>query len=269
MNLFGNALTKPARMSDANLSGMIPKHKRSLMFYILGAVITTIAWYLLTLDPPSLRAFGPIGTLRALPSLFNNPRFWAGLLQTMERLVGGLGLAAVIGIPVGLAVGYLTWCAQATYLPFQILRMVSPLSWAPVAIILFGVGSGPVYFLITIAAIWPMILNTAAGVRAAEPRWLDAARCLGARDYQVLRYVLIRASLPHILVGLQLALGVAWIVVVPAEMLGVASGLGYMILDFRDVNDYSSIMALILVIGGLGLLLDWPVRAAVRWAHWH
>jgi NitT/TauT family transport system permease protein len=178
-------------------------------------------------------------------------------------------MAALVGVPVGLAIGYFSWCNELTYVPFQVLRMISPLSWTPVAIILLGVGSAPVYFLVAIAAVWPIILNTAAGVRAAEPGWLDAARCLGAGDSQLLRFVLIRAALPHIITGLQLATGVAWIVLVPAEMLGVASGLGYMILDFRDVNDYSSIMALILVIGALGLLLDWPYRLAGRWARWH
>lgn len=238
-------------------------------FMAIGVVMTLLLWHLVTRSSDSmLHAFGVSETLGAGRRLLANQRFWEGLLASLKRLGGGLAIAAGFGIPVGLLVGFFRAGHEMTYVPFQFLRMISPLSWTPVAIILLGIGSGPVYFLVAIAAVWPIILNTAAGVNAAEPRWIEAARCLGAGDFQILRYVLGRASLPHILVGLQLALGVAWIVLVPAEMLGVASGLGYMILDFRDVNDYSSIMALIIAIGFVGLALDLPHRLAVRWASW-
>lgn len=242
----------------------------ALLYYTGGAVIAGMVWFFVTASPEArLHEFRPTSTFKALGELLVNPRFWVGLTQTLKRLAGGIVMAALIGIPSGLLTGYFGRGNQLTYIPFQVLRMISPLSWMPVAIILFGLGSSPVYFLVAIAAVWPIILNTAAGVRAAEPQWLEAARCLGAGDYAVLRFVLARAALPHILVGLQLALGVAWIVIVPAEMLGVASGLGYMILDFRDVSDYASVMALIILIGFLGLALDWPTRIAVRRASWH
>ncbi|HEY2322044.1 MAG TPA: ABC transporter permease subunit [Thermoanaerobaculia bacterium] len=231
-----------------------------------GAVIALFGWYVVTRTLDVLRGFGPIETFTNLPRLLIQNRFWISLLLSLERLLGGLALAALIGIPLGIAIGHFRWFADASYVPFQVIRMVSPLSWAPVAIIVFGIGSAPVYFLIAIAAVWPIALNTAAGIRSAEPRWIDAARCLGADQIDLLRFVILRAALPNILTGIQLALGVAWIVLVPAEMLGVASGLGYLILDFRDVNDYASIMSLIVVIGGLGLLVDWPTRRAVRWA---
>jgi NitT/TauT family transport system permease protein len=260
-------------MTQVALMGRLPIRRqrsigaaRQFLPHVVGAVTALACWYLLTRSLGMLRAFGPAETFSALPRLLAHGRFWVSLFQSLERLLGGLALAAVIGIPVGIAVGYLRWFAGASYVPFQVIRMVSPLSWAPVAIILFGVGSAPVYFLITIAALWPIVLNTAAGVRSAEPQWIDAAKCLGAGRLDILRFVILRAALPNILTGIQLALGVGWIVLVPAEMLGVASGLGYLILDFRDVNDYASIMSLIVVIGGLGLLIDWPTRVAVRWA---
>lgn len=246
-----------------------PYWSRSRVF-LLGVALSALAWHVFTRHPgSSLRAFGLAETLEAAARLLHSGRFWAGLVESLKRLAGGLALAAAVGIPLGLLVGYSRRSHELTYVPFQILRMISPLSWTPVAIILLGIGSGPVYFLVAIAAVWPIILNTAAGVKAAEPQWLEAARCMGAGDLALLRYVLTRAALPHILVGLQLAMGVAWIVLVPAEMLGVASGLGYMILDFRDVNDYPSIMALIITIGFVGLALDLPARLAVRWVSWH
>jgi len=231
------------------------------VFYILGCLTAVLIWWLVSKDPQSLLyRFNPADTCKALLILLVSHQFWQGLLETMSRLGIGIGIAAVVGIPIGLITGYFARAQEFTYIPFQFLRMISPLSWTPIAIILLGIGSAPVYFLVGIAAVWPIILNTAAGVRAAEKQWLEVGRCLGANDWQTICFILIRATMPSILVGIQLALGIAWVVIVPAEMLGVASGLGYMILDFRDVNDYASIMALILVIGILGLCLDLPLR---------
>ncbi len=201
--------------------------------------------------------------------LVDNSRYWKGILETMTRLLFGLLIAVIIGIPFGLLIGYFIIAHQLTYISFQFLRMISPLSWTPVAIILFGIGSGPVYFLIAIAAVWPVIINTAAGVKGANKQWVEIARCLGANDFTVIKNVLIKAALPSVLTGIQLALGVAWIVLVPAEMLGVSSGLGYMILDFRDVNDYGAIMAIIITIGFLGLATDLPLRWALRTVSWN
>lgn len=237
----------------------------AVFFYITGCMVALFLWWLVSQSADSpLHRFNLISTARSLAALLANIRFWQSLAETLARLFLGLFIAAFLGIPIGLITGYFARARQATYVPFQFLRMISPLSWTPVAIILFGIGSGPVYFLVAIAAIWPIVINTAAGVRVADKQWTEVARCLGARHWQVIRFVLMRATLPHILVGLQMALGVAWIVIVPAEMLGVSSGLGYMILDFRDVNDYASIMALILVIGTIGLCLDLPLRSLTK-----
>ena len=227
-------------------------------------------WWFFTKSPDSnLYRFHPHATFEALRDLVFNVRYWQGISETMIRLIGGLSIAILIGIPVGLLIGYFIIAHQLTYISFQFLRMISPLSWTPVAIILFGIGSGPVYFLVAIAAVWPVIINTAAGVRTANKQWIEVAQCLGANDWGVIRNILVRASLPSVLTGIQLALGVAWIVLVPAEMLGVSSGLGYMILDFRDVNDYGSIMGIIITIGVLGLASDLPLRAALKAVSWN
>lgn len=237
------------------------KNLNQVILYALGCLVALFLWWLVSKDAQApLHRFNPLDTYRALIALLANHRFWLSLMETMQRLVIGISIAAFIGIPIGLVTGYFNAASNISYVPFQFLRMISPLSWTPVAIILLGIGSGPVYFLVSIAAIWPIIINTAAGVKAAEKQWIEVAKCLGAGDWQTIRFILIRATLPSIIVGLQLALGIAWVVIVPAEMLGVASGLGYMILDFRDVNDYASIMALILIIGLLGLCLDLPLR---------
>jgi NitT/TauT family transport system permease protein len=133
---------------------------------------------------------------------------------------------------------------------------------------LVGVGAASVYFLVSIAAIGTIVINTAHGVEKVDQIWVKVAQTLGGTGLSIVRRVLIPAIMPDILTGIRLALGVAWIVIVPAEMLGVASGLGYSILNYRDVTDYSSLMAIILVIGMLGYLSDVLLRLVQRKFAW-
>lgn len=150
----------------------------------------------------------------------------------------------------------------STSLSFQFLRMISPLSWMPIAVMIWGVGDAPIYFLLSFAGIWPIALNTAAGVRALDPRWLMLARSFSATPAELLWRVVLPGILGHVLTGVRLAIGVLWIVLVPCEMLGVSAGLGYFILDTRDRLAYSELMAMILLIGVFGYLLD----SLAQWA---
>jgi NitT/TauT family transport system permease protein len=138
--------------------------------------------------------------------------------------------------------------------------MTSPLAWMPIAIIIFGVGNKPIYFLITVAAVWPIIINTAHGVRNVNVIWIKVVRMLGGHDWEVLRRAVIPAIIPDVLTGLRISLGISWIILVPAEMLGVPSGLGYYILDTRDRFNYGEMTAVILVIGFLGFISDTLLR---------
>jgi NitT/TauT family transport system permease protein len=160
------------------------------------------------------------------------------------------------GVPIGLAIGASRAVESGTSGAFQFLRMISPLSWMPIAVMVFGIGDAPIYFLLGFAAVWPVILNTAAGVRQLDPRWLALARSLSATRGEMLLRVVIPGTLSHILTGVRLAIGIIWIILVPAEMLGVSSGLGYFILDTRDRLAYSELMAVIVLIGILGFVLD-------------
>jgi NitT/TauT family transport system permease protein len=134
----------------------------------------------------------------------------------------------------------------------------------PLAVMIFGLGDRPIYFLLTFAAVWPILLNTAEGVRRLRPSWLSLAASLSATRWEALRYVVIPGVLSHILTGLRLAIGIVWIVLVPCEMLGVSAGLGYFILDTRDRLAYSELTATVLVIGMLGFLLDAAARGLHR-----
>ncbi len=189
-------------------------------------------------------------------------------LTSLKRVLVSLALALVLGIPIGLAIGISRALENSTSSAFQFLRMISPLSWMPIAVMVFGIGDGPIYFLLTFAAIWPIILNTAAGVRHLDPKWLMLARSLSATRREMLFKIVLPGILGQILTGLRLAIGIIWIVLVPCEMLGVSSGLGYFILDTRDRLAYSELMAVIVLIGALGFALDGLAQKLCRrWSH--
>lgn len=231
---------------------------------VIGFLVILLFWQLLTsglvADSTIVTAFQPRNAFRELVGFFVSGVIYSHILASLERIVLGLALAVAIGVPIGVVIGHYRTAERASSLAFQFIRMISPLSWMPIAIIAFGVGNNPVIFLIAIAAIWPMIINTAHGVSSLDQRWIRAARTLGANEWKLVRMVILPAVVPDMLTGLRLAVGLAWVVLVPAEMLGVSDGLGYYILDTRDRFNYGELMAVILIIGVIGYALDQLIR---------
>ncbi|WP_315128939.1 ABC transporter permease [Comamonas antarctica] len=211
-------------------------------------------------------AFAPTAGFAALGRLLAEGALWEHILLSLQRIGISLLLALLIAVPVGIWVGLSPLFAKLTGTLFQFLRMVSPLSWMPLAVMALGVGEAPVVFLLTFAAVWPILLNTAAGVAALDRSWLQLAHSLSATRSEIVRHIVLPGIVTHVLTGFRLALGIAWIVLVPAEMLGVSAGMGYFILDTRDRLAYDELMAGIVVIGCLGFALDVAARAATaRW----
>lgn len=235
---------------------------------LLGLLATLSLWWLAIhgLGRDSLLAarFAPETTGRAILHLWQAGEIGAHALASLQRVGLGLGLALLLGVPLGLLVGSYRKFEQTSSLVFQFLRMISPLSWMPLAVMALGVGEAPVVFLLVCAAVWPIVLNVAAGIAAIYPQWLTLARSLGANRRERLLRVIAPAIAGHLLTGIRLAIGLIWVVLVPAEMLGVNAGLGYFILDTRDRMAYDELMATILFIGVLGFLLDTLVRQAHR-----
>jgi NitT/TauT family transport system permease protein len=211
------------------------------------------------------RRFSPGATFVSLGELLTGSDLPAHILVSLRRVAVGLGFALAIGVPLGLAIGSYRRLEAAVSPAMQFLRMISPLSWMPIAVMVFGVGDDPVYFLLAFAAVWPIVLNTAAGVQQLDPRWLLLAQSVAATRWETLRSVILPGVLGHILTGVRLAIGILWIVLVPCEMLGVSAGMGYFILDTRDRLAYSELMAMVLMIGVLGFLLDAAARALYRY----
>jgi NitT/TauT family transport system permease protein len=244
------------------------KHLASWLLGVAGLLCLLLLWWLgvrLFGSADGLAArFAPEATLASLVELLGRGELYEHVFVSLQRILVGLLLALLIGVPLGLLVGSYRHLEAATTPAFQFLRMISPLSWMPVVVMLMGVGDQPIYFLLTFAAIWPILLNTAAGVRQLDPRWLQLSRSLSATRWETLRKVILPGVLGHVLTGVRLSIGILWIVLVPCEMLGVSAGLGYFILDTRDRLAYSELMAMVLLIGVLGFALDALARGLHR-----
>jgi len=232
----------------------------AIAYPILGAVALVAAWWAwieFFVDPGSfLAGFAPDLGAEALWQLVSDGTLNRHIIASLKRIFVGLAIATAIGVPFGLALGGYTPFARAVGPVASFVRMVSPLSWTPLAIIWFGVGDQPVYFLIAIGAVWPIALSTSAGVSSLDQQWMMLGRSLRANRLELLRTIVWPGIRADVLTGIRLALTTAWIILVPAEMLGVDSGLGYFILDSRDRFAYSDLVAAIVVIGALGFVLD-------------
>jgi NitT/TauT family transport system permease protein len=200
---------------------------------------------------------------------------WEHIGASLFRVGTGFLIAVIIAIPLGLWMGWVHG-AYVTLNPlFQILRPISPIAWIPIAILWFGVGNASPIYLIFIASVFPMIVQTTVGVHTIEKRYLRAAENFGVPRGKLFLQVVFPATLPEIIVGMRIGLGVAWLVVVAAEMIALRSGLGYMIMDSRNAgNRYDLVIAGMIIIGLIGLMLDGFMRLlegmkVVRWRYVH
>lgn len=237
-------------------------------------VLLTVWWFggwLIAQNPDtaSFADFAPVPTFHRLIELLGNGSVVTAVIPSLERIGLGLLWAVLVGVPVGVGIGLFASLRDITHVPFQFLRMISPLAWMPVAVLAFASWDGAIVFLIAIAAIWPILFSTAQGVRRIDPLWFKVSKNLGADGLQMLRRIVLPAIGQDIFAGIRLAVGVAWIVLVPAEYLGVTSGLGYAINDARDTLEYDTLAAMVVVIGVIGFLLDAVCVRLIQRFSWH
>lgn len=229
-------------------------------YTVAGLLLLLLGWQIGTLQMqdsvPIAESLSPRNAFSALYQLLLSQEIFPHITSSLKRVFVGLAIALLLGVPIGLIVGFSPLVERLSGGVFQLLRMISPLSWMPIVVMVFGIGNAPIYFLLSFAAVWPIILNTATGIKAIDPHWLKLGQTLNATRFELLKSIIIPAILLHIATGLRLAIGVIWIVLVPCEMLGVSEGLGYFILDTRDRFAYDELMACVLLIGLLGWTLD-------------
>jgi NitT/TauT family transport system permease protein len=248
--------------------------KESLPAMAVIAVLLA-AWWLIVVETHSVIFPTPWQVVAGTIELIKDGTLWTHIGASLMRVGVGFSLAVLVGVPLGLWLGWVKGAYSTLNPLFQILRPISPIAWIPIAILWFGVGNASPIYLIFISSVFPMIVQTTAGVHTIERRYLRAAENFGVSRYTLFRQVVIPAVLPQIIVGMRIGLGVAWLVVVAAEMIALRSGLGYLIIDSRNAgNRYDLVIAGMIIIGLIGLLLDGVMRLleglkSVRWRYAH
>ena len=206
----------------------------------------------------------PREALGALGDMIRSGEMLRHVVASLFRVLTGFALAVALGIPFGLALGSLAWLSSLTNAIVQALRPISPIAWLPVATLALGGGDVAAIFLIFLAAFFPISVGTAAATATLDLKFRRSALNFGLRGLALAGRVVLPAALPSIITALRLALGISWVVVVAAEMLGVESGLGYLVLDARNQLRYDRVVAAMIVIGLIGLALDAAVRYVER-----
>lgn len=181
-------------------------------------------------------------------------------VASLFRVTLGFYLAALLGIPLGILIGRIQVVRQMVDPIIQFLRPISPLAWIPLAILWFGIGDRPAIFLIVLSSFFPLVLSTSVAVSTINPIYFQVATNFGFAKCEVLWKIIVPAIIPQVMTALRLSVAIAWLVVVAAEMIAVQSGLGYLILDARNALRMDHVMVAMLMIGLIGLLLDYGMR---------
>lgn len=174
-------------------------------------------------------------------------------------------LLSMTAIPLGIAMGWWRVVYNQVNPIMEILRPIPPLAWIPLSILWFGIGDAQNQFIIFLGIFFPILVNTVVGVKNIEPNLVRAARSLGAPEYKVLTRVVFKGALPQIITGIRIGLGVGWMALVAAELVGANSGLGFVINDARSMLRTDIIVVGMLTIGLVGLLIDSAIRVLSRY----
>jgi len=250
---------------------MIPRRLESVLWPLAAAGVLTLAWTLAVRWSGTNVFPSPAAVARGLVELARKGLLLAYVRDSLVRVALGYGSAVALGVPAGVFLGWHPGAARAVNPLIQPLRPISPLAWIPVAIVLFGVDNTAAVFLIFLASLFPILVATMNGVRGVPDMYRQAGGNFGLNRAGLMARVIFPAALPEILTGLRIALGIAWIVVVAAEMIAVNSGLGYLVIDSRNAGKrYDLVVAAMLLIGLIGLALNFGLQRlsrlpAVRW----
>lgn len=246
---------------------------RAIVLPVLTGVVFLVVWHILVRLSGSDLFPTPLDVAKGIGELVEKGLLLKYIVASLFRVSWGFFLAVIVGVPLGLALGWFRLAYEALNPMIQILRPISPIAWIPVAILWFGIDDTAPVFLIFLASVFPITVSAMAAVQNMQLVYLRAARNFGVGGAQLFRRVILPAALPQIITGIRIALGIAWLVVVAAEMIAVNSGLGYLIIDARNAGKrYDLVVAGMVMIGLIGLVLDLLVRQLekfdeVRWGY--
>ena len=231
----------------------------------IGLALFILLWQIVSSSGGEHGLPGPVKTWESARALFADPFYDKGpndkgigwnILKSLYRVGAGFGLAALVGIPLGFMIGRFRFLAGMTAPIISLLRPVSPLAWLPIGLYLFKETEPASLWVIFISSIWPIILNTAAGVSRVPQDYLNVARVLNLSEWRIFTRILFPSVLPHLMTGIRLSIGVAWLVIVAAEMLTGGTGLGFWVWDEWNNLNVAHILIAIFIVGIVGLLLE-------------
>ena len=239
----------------------------------IGLALFVLLWQIVSSSGGDQGLPGPAKTWESAQVLFADPFYDNGpndkgigwnILHSLYRVGAGFGLAALVGIPLGFMIGRFRFLAGMTSPIISLLRPVSPLAWLPIGLYVFKETEPASLWVIFISSIWPIILNTAAGVSRVPQDYLNVARVLNLSEWKIFTRILFPSVLPHLMTGIRLSMGVAWLVIVAAEMLTGGTGLGFWVWDEWNNLKVEHILIAIFVIGIVGLLLEYLLLLIAR-----
>lgn len=238
---------------------------------LAGLMLLVLVWQIIALKNSSFPT--PLVTLKEAISMFSDPFYrnspndqgigW-NVLASLQRVGVGFGLAALVGIPLGFAIGRVQFLSAMFGPIISLLKPVSPLAWLPIGLLVFKSANPAAIWSIFICSIWPMIINTAVGVQRVPQDYMNVARVLNLSEWKILTKILFPSVLPYMLTGVRLSIGTAWLVIVAAEMLTGGVGIGFWVWDEWNNLNVPHIIIAIVVIGVVGLLLEQALVALAR-----
>ncbi|MDO9204512.1 nitrate ABC transporter permease [Methylotenera sp.] len=230
---------------------------------VFGILMLLAIWTLISHQSPNLP--GPLKTWSSAVALFSDPFYDHGpndkgvgwnIVASLQRVALGFGLAALIGIPLGFIIGRFNFISRMAAPVISLLRPVSPLAWLPIGLLVFKAANPAAIWVIFISAIWPMIINTSVGVSKVPQDYMNVAKVLNLSEWKIFTKILFPFALPYMMTGVRLSIGVAWLVIVAAEMLTGGVGIGFWVWDEWNNLNVEHIIIAIFVVGFVGLLLE-------------
>jgi nitrate/nitrite transport system permease protein len=228
-----------------------------------GILLFLAVWTLISHQQPVLP--GPVSTWHSAVELFAHPFHQNSLddqgigwniLSSLQRVGLGFGLAALVGIPLGFIIGRYTFMSRMTAPIIGLLRPVSPLAWLPLGLLVLKAAGPAAIWVIFISSIWPMVINTAVGVSKVPQDYMNVAKVLNLSEWKIITKISFPYVLPYMMTGVRLSIGIAWLVIVAAEMLNGGAGIGFWLWDEYNASNYEHIIIAIFVVGIVGLLLE-------------
>lgn len=235
-------------------------NKYSKIELIIVPIILIIIWYIvcdvLGLIPKFMFP-GPVEVVESFIKLLVSGKLFRDIYATLYKVIIGLILAGAVGITGGIILGWSKRLERLCSLIISILRPIPPIAWIPFSILWFGIGSTPAIFIIFMGCVFPILVSTIDGVHRTKGVLIEAAQTFGVSNYQMLTKVIMPATIPYIVSGLKVGIGIALMCTISGEMIGSSTGIGYMILTSTNLFDTGSTVVGMIVIGIIGIVFDY------------